>query len=198
MNIAQVVALGIRLFCIWLAMYLLARVPDALLLRYARDGWNSVAVGNLVIFIILIGATIALWWFPLAVARKLLPKATLDQPTSLPIDQVQSAGFCLLGLWLLTEAIPPAFYVAVLIYYATRPNAMIVLEPHNYAAIVRMLVEFGLGFWLLFGARGLLGIVQWARSAGAGEPSNSAPHGDGREASHVDQSPSAPARGLIR
>ena len=197
MNIAQVVALGIRLFCIWLAMYLLVQVPTALT-YHAREGTDALIIADVVIFIILIGVTIALWRFPLAVAQKLLPKAALDQPTHLQVDQVQSAAFCLLGLWMLSEAIPQASYTAVILYYATRPNAMMVLEPRNYAAMVRMVVEFGLGLWLLFGARGLLGIVRWARYAGAAEPSNSAPHGDGREAARLEEPSSAPARGRER
>ena len=178
-------------------MYLLVQVPSSL--AYAvREGADALIVANVVIFAVLIGVTIALWRFPLWVAQKLLPAATTDQSTHLQVAQVQSAAFGLLGLWLLSEAIPQASYTAVILYYATRPNAMMVLEPRNYAAMVRMVVEFGLGLWLLFGARGLLGIVRWARYVGTYEPSNSAPHSEGREAAHLEEPSSAPVRGRER
>lgn len=173
MNVAQIVALGIRLFCIWLAIYLLGRIP-AVVFRYMQDGLGQLFMFDILVFILLMTVTIALWRFPLSIARKLLPETTLDQPIPLPLEQVQSAGFCLLGLWLLTEAIPQVSYMAVLVYYATRPNPMIAFDPYNYATTVHMLVEFGLGLWLLLGAKGLLKVLRWARQAGTGEPSENA------------------------
>jgi len=190
MTNAQVVALGVRLFSIWLALYLIRYAP-ALWSANIEQFPESRAAGTVIIVvsIVLIAVTIALWLFPLAVARKLIPKATLDQPTPLPVDQLQSAGFCLLGLWVLTEAVPRFVYMAFIVYHSTRPNAMVALDPHNYAAIARTLVELGIGLWLLFGARGLLGLIRWARTVGTGEPSNSVVESDAR------QEPRAPHHG---
>lgn len=190
MTNAQLVALGVRLFCIWLAVYLLRHAP-ALWALNTREMPDPGAAGAVIIVTIVLAAiTVALWLFPLAVARKLLPKATLDQPTPLPIDQVQSAAFCLLGLWLLTEAIPKMVYAAVMVYQSTRPNAAVELQPHNYAGMAQMLIEFGIGLWLLCGAKGLLGIIRWARTAGTGEPSNHVVESDARQ-----EAPRAPHHG---
>jgi hypothetical protein len=174
MTNTQVVALGIRLFCIWLAVYVLRYAPAIWSYNTSSVPDRGVAGTVIVVTAVLVAIVIALWLFPLAVARKLLPRATLDHPTSLPIDQLQSAGFCLLGLWLLTEAVPGVVYEAVMIYYSTRPNAAVELRPDNYAAMAQTAIELGLGLWLLFGAKGLLAIVRWARTAGTGEPSNNA------------------------
>jgi hypothetical protein len=181
MTNAQVVALGVRLFSIWLALYLIRHAP-ALWSANMEQFPESPAAGTVIaVSIVLIAVTIALWFFPLAVARKLIPKATLDQPTPLPIDQLQAAGFCLLGLWVLTEAIPRLVYVIFIVYHSTRPNAMVALDPGQYAGIARTLVELGIGLWLLFGARGLLGVIRWARTAGTGEPSNNVVETDARQ-----------------
>ena len=189
MTNAQVVALGVRLFCIWLGLYLIRHAPALWSLNTQQfpDSGAAAAVG--IVSIILIAVTVALWFFPLGVARKLISKATLDQPTPLPIDQVQSAGFCLLGLWVLTEAVPRLVYIAFIVYHSTRPNAMVTLEPHNYAGIAQTVVEFSVGLWLLFGARGLLRVIRWARTAGTGEPSNDVVASDAR------QEPRAPHHG---
>jgi hypothetical protein len=185
MTNAQVVALGVRLFSIWLALYLIRHAP-ALWSANMEQFPESPAAGTVIaVSIVLIAVTIALWFFPLAVARKLIPKATLDQPTPLPIDQLHAAGFCLLGLWVLTEAIPRLVYVIFIVYHSTRPNAMVALDPGQYAGIARTLVELGIGLWLLFGARGLLGVIRWARTAGTGEPSNNVVETDARQESRA-------------
>ena len=181
MTNAQVVALGVRLFCIWLALYLLRHAPALWSLNTEQFPDSGAAAAVIIVTIVLVAATIGLWSFPLAVARKLIPKATLDQPTPLPIDQLQSAGFCLLGLWVLTEAVPRLVSITFIVYHSTRPNAMVALEPHNYAAIAQTLVALVIGAWLLFGARGLLGVIRWARTAGTGEPSNNLVESDTRQ-----------------
>jgi hypothetical protein len=114
----------------------------------------------------------ALWRWPLAVAQKLIPQPTLDQQSRLPGEQLQTAAFCLLGLWLLTEALPHAAYVATIVYHSSRPRASVSLTPWEYATISQVLAELIIGLWLLFGAKGLLGILRWARHAGTTEPSN--------------------------
>jgi hypothetical protein len=181
MTNAQVVALGVRLFSIWLALYLVRHVPAMWSLNTQQFPDSGAAAAVVIVSFILIAVAVSLWFFPLTVARKLIPKATLDQPTPLPIDQLQSAGFCLLGLWVLTEAVPRSVYITFIVYHSTRPNAMVALEPHNYAAIAQTVIELAVGLWLLFGARGLLRVIRWARTAGTGEPSNNVVESDARQ-----------------
>lgn len=168
----QIVGLGVRLFAIWLVVYLLRHVPG--MWSLATDQMPDVRVATVVA--VFSGLTIlviaGLWFFPLFVARKLLPQATLEASTSLPLDQARRAGFCLLGLWLLTEALPRAINALIMLYYSARPDASIELRPHNYAAMWQIFVELCMGTWLLFGARGLLGLLHWARTAGISEPSD--------------------------
>jgi hypothetical protein len=183
MTNAQIVALGVRLFCVWLAVYLLRQMPG--LWGITTEGLPDTAAAMAVagftgVMILLI---VGLWLFPLFIARKLLPQSTLDQPTPLPLEQAQRVGFCLLGLWLLTEALPRMVYAVVMVYYSAQPNTATPLQPHNYAGMAQMLIELCLGIWLLFGARGLAGLLRWARVAGTPEPSNSTAESDARESS---------------
>jgi hypothetical protein len=134
--------------------------------RQFPDG--SAAITVVIAAVGVLAFAIALWMFPLTVARKLLPKETLDEPTRLPMGQIERAGFCLLGLWVLTNAIPGLFYYAVMVYHFTGPDARHELRTENLAGLLHNVIEFGLGVWLLFGARGLLGLIRWARTAGTG------------------------------
>jgi hypothetical protein len=122
--------------------------------------------------IVLLFISAALWRWPLAVAQKLIPQSTLDQASRLPVEQLQTAAFCLLGLWLLTEALPHAAYVATIVYHSSRSKASMSHTPWEYATISQVLAELIIGLWLLFGAKGLLGILRWARNAGTTQPSN--------------------------
>ena len=167
MTSRQFVALGVRLFCIWLAIYILRYAPAFWLLGQQSSSTPSrtpVVVGTL----ILVAIVIALWLLPLTVARRLLPRSALDQPISLPAhEQIEQAGFCLLGLWLLTQAIPSLVFEGFVFYLYTRPGSTLGLRPEEYAALARALVELALAIWMLLGAKGLLGIVRWARTAGS-------------------------------
>lgn len=169
MTNAQIVALGVRLFSIWLVLYLFGHAPG--LWTFVEHGKSGGGAGFVVaVCAVLVLAAVALWIFPLAVARKLMPKATLDQPTPLPVEQVQRAGFCLLGLWVLTEAIPDLIYYATAFAVSTSPSALMSFDKNTYANVAHTIVEFLLGVWLLLGARGLVGLLRWARTAGTGEP----------------------------
>ena len=78
MTNAQVVALAVRLFCIWLAIYVLRHAPALWYLNTNQMPDAGAAGAVIVVSIVMIVIAIALWFFPLAVARTLLPKATLD------------------------------------------------------------------------------------------------------------------------
>lgn len=171
----QFVALGVRLFCIWLAIYILRYAPAFWLLgkqSLTTPDRAPFVVGTLV----LVAIVVALWLFPLTVARKLLPRSALDQSISLPAhEQIEQAGFCLMGLWLLTQALPSVVFEVYVFYLYTRPGSMLGLRPQEYAALARALVELALALWLLFGARGLRGALRWARTAGSGTVNNPPP-----------------------
>lgn len=106
MSPIQCVAVTVRPFAIWLAIYCARWVPY--LYGVVRDA-DDVAVGALGVVVVLvsIGAVLFLWFFPrTVVARSLLPAG---DPATLSSGRPESwvtVGPTLLGLWVLTEAIP--------------------------------------------------------------------------------------------
>lgn len=167
MTSRQFVALGVRLFCIWLAIYIMTAMASfwvAVSQQPQHGNAATVVLGIITVFALLV---ILLWLFPLTVARKLLPRSAQDQLVALPPhEQIERAGFCLMGLWLLTHAVPGLVFDVVVtrLYHA---DGTLELRPQDYAAIAEHLVELAIALWLLFGARGLRGLLTWARSAGS-------------------------------
>lgn len=168
MTCKQFVALGVRLFCIWLAIYILRSVPAYWIVISDQRSTGTAAIVVIATMAFFALIALLLWLFPLTVARKLLPRSALDQTIALPPhEQIERAGFCLLGLWLLTRALPGLVFEGFVfdLYAHSRPTME--LRPQDYAALADHLVELALAAWLLFGARGLRGLLAWARSAGS-------------------------------
>lgn len=169
MTCKQFVALGVRLFCIWLAIYILRGVP-AYWITISQQQSSTRTATVVVIATMAFFAVIALllWLFPLTVSRKLLPRSALDQSVALPPhEQIERAGFCLIGLWLLTRALPGLVFEGFIFDLSAHSNPPVELPPQNYAFVAEHLAELALAVWLLFGARGLRGLLIWARGAGS-------------------------------
>jgi hypothetical protein len=165
MTNAQAVGVGVRLFSIWLVVYVIRGGP-ALWVMNAREGDTSGMAVVLAVMIVMLLIALVLWLLPLTVASRLIPRSALEQGTSLPIEDLQRCGFVLLGLWVLASAIPGFLRYTFIFYLSSRPGATVDLGVNIPAAFAGIVAELLLGFWLLFGAKGLLGLLRWARTAG--------------------------------
>jgi hypothetical protein len=155
----QAVAVALRVFAVWLGIYALRTVLSlALMQQSGTPGfWGSAALLGLTL---LFSAT--LWFFPRSIAGKLLSQEAAKAELSASPDLWLAMGCALLGLWILTSAVPSV----VLDTYA-----LVYLGPGADASdlkrsVLYYFVEIGLGVWLLFGARGLRKLFWWARHAG--------------------------------
>jgi hypothetical protein len=97
----QIVGLGIRLFAIWLAVrtipYLVAfqGVPA----EQRPPGAYLVVVAYAIVAVLL-------WFFPMTIAHKLVPRTQFAEPLRVPAFEAARVGCALLGLWLLTQSGP--------------------------------------------------------------------------------------------
>ncbi len=166
MTSTQIVGLGVRLFSVWLFVYVVRNVPAMWNFNVAEsDASANVAVA--VVAAVVLAIVAVLWFFPLTVARKLLPRTQSEDRLALPLEQVESAGFCLVGLWIVATAVPSAFYWILMSYYVLKPGSLLSLSPYELASMSSIGVQLILGIWLFFGAKGLRGLLRWARSAGS-------------------------------
>lgn len=168
MHKEQIVGIAVRLFAIFLGLYTLRYVGG--ILRYTVEpSLSNVSVTFLFLpALILALVAILLWFFPLTVATKIIPSIkTSSAPTSLDAGGIEVIAFSVMGLWVLTTAIPDAFHWITFVYLAKSVNVgNSELSPENIGYIVSTIVELVIGFWLLFGSRGLLGIIRRARYTG--------------------------------
>ena len=164
MSPIQTVAVGVRLFAIWLAIYWARWTPT--LYAWARDS-DDPAASIFIAGIVLLcaGAVLFLWFFPRTVARSLLPAGD-SVASSIDREALFAVGCTLLGLWQLTEAVPALVGHLHTLVWVHRAN---MTPPDGWGAgMVYIAVKLVIAVWLMLGASGLRGILGWARTAGSG------------------------------
>lgn len=164
----QIVGIAVRLFAIFLALYTV-RYASFLFPRATLPPPNNVSflfIFVLALFPIL--AALLLWFFPLTVAAKIIPDIKAkEKVASLGAAEIEVVAFSVMGLWVLTGAIPGTlnWVTFFAIWLANYGAGTLELSPDNIANIIDTIVELIIGFWLLLGSRGLLGIIRHLRQA---------------------------------
>jgi hypothetical protein len=157
----QTIAVAVRLFALWVLIYVGRMLPS--LYHEATNADDSsnmllaIAVGSIaVLFFVLY-----LWFFPRTVARGLLDVRTMAAEDKGTPDTWFAVGCSLLGLWLIVPALSSVGYNLLVLYAAQRNPALNASEMRfgwSYYCI-----EIVLGVWLLLGARGARRLFWWAR-----------------------------------
>lgn len=96
----QIVAIGIRLFSIFLGI--------RFLYIFGLLFSNPQAPGNAMTFVLaLLGLIVAigLWFFPLSVAHRLIPRTSHDNQIGGNTFEIARIGACLIGLWYFAHGI---------------------------------------------------------------------------------------------
>jgi hypothetical protein len=157
----QIIAVAVRLFAVWLAIYISRDVLwfffEGSKQQDAYPFWISlfVAVASIVIVIVL-------WLFPRTIARHLLSSESAETATASP-DLWLALGCALIGIWLLSSAIPGLVRNSfVLVLYRSADVDTSTLRTSFAFYIPQVLIAF----WLIFGAKGLRKLFWWARSVG--------------------------------
>lgn len=169
MSVSQITAVGIRLFAVWVVLYVLSNAPAMWRFNISEGitGANfAIVVGSLLLLLV----AAAMWFFPLGIARLLVPRGPRgpEQSTSIPgsFAQVEALAFCLLGLWVLAEVVPEAFYWIFMSYHASRLEAQLDLGVRDWSMMAVTVVKVVIGIWLVLGAKGLRGLLHRARTSG--------------------------------
>jgi hypothetical protein len=100
----QIVGMSVRLFAIWLALtglpYVWA-IPAALARQHIDSGLIPEFIG--VVFLLV---ALLLWFFPMAVAHKLVPRTTFDNVLRVPALDAARVGCFIVGLWFFLKSVP--------------------------------------------------------------------------------------------
>ena len=157
----QAVALMVRLFAIWLAIFIARSAPS--FVREAsrtNDSMVTAAIFGTTILAVLV--IIVLWFFPKTIARGLLDSTASSTPTPSTPDTWFAVGCALIGLWLFAPALASLIYNLWGMFIAQRDGAADTSELKAY--MLYYVVEIALGIWLILGAKGARRLFWWARS----------------------------------
>jgi len=164
----QIVALAIRVFAVFLLVYGLRSLSTFVPIGYINDMASEAWIWIAVFAIVLFGIVWLLWFFPLSIARKLLPRTTQKSTeVAVSAQEIETIAFTVLGLWVLSTGVPDIIYWIT--YWLTIANASvdpdISLDRLGYTLATVM--EIIIGVWLMFGAKGLRGLLHRMRYAGS-------------------------------
>ena len=162
----QIVAVAVRLFAIWLAVYAVRTAPAFLfeLRRFDDEVGLAISLG---VAALVLAVVFLLWFFPRSVARALVPGIATSEPVASSPNDWFTVGCSLIGLWLLTATIPGLVNYLTIIYLIQHMPGEVGLDASRHANAISFAVALCIGLWLLFGARGLNGLLLWARRAGS-------------------------------
>ena len=156
MSREDIIAVAVRLFAVYMLFSILETIPGATQLLSGQDGatWASLYIS------ILVGAGLIcgfLWFFPLSIARKLLPvmrEPRSEQALSAPV--ALSLGLTMIGVWFFATALIDASYWLTLLIRSKQMHDVPVEWSHKQiASMVADFTRLFLSFWLLFGSAGI-------------------------------------------
>lgn len=147
----QSVAVGVRLFGVWLLLDTLNKGYFALVI--AKSASTSMLAIPLLLTVTWALAGVALWSFPQAIARKILPDSMgqiASSSSGIPPDTWLTTGCVLIGLWVLVSTLPSLVESVALGWSSV-----------HFAGSVYFGLRVLLGVWLTLGAPGLRKVTRW-------------------------------------
>lgn len=160
MNREDVIAVAARLFAVYMLFDILVTVPGATQLL---SGQHGTALAALYIFILGAGALFCgfLWFFPLVIARKLLP--AMREPRSeqvLGAPVALSLGLTLIGAWFFaTSVIDASYWLTLIIHSKEVIDGPVEWSHEQIASMVANFTRLFLSLWLLFGTAGIQRLI---------------------------------------
>lgn len=163
------VAIASRLFAVFLMVVTVRAVAGSYPVASSYGSGSEFLLRISVFAIPSLAVSALLWFFPLSVARKLLPVMREPRPAiSVASDHALELALTVLGFWVLATAISDGLYWIVMLAYANSSQMPgFELEPDQKANVIATGVELVIGFVLLFGSRGLAALayrLRYARS----------------------------------
>lgn len=162
------VAVAARLFAVYVAFKVLLQIP-AVAQTLSQD--QGMAWAGLYALVLLMSLALCafLWFFPLTIARKLLP--VMKEPRSEQAINASvglSLGLTLIGVWFLGNGTIDAMYWLALIVRSKQHVDSLSFEwsPEQIASMVSTVFEVAVGACLVLGSTGLQHLIHRLRYAG--------------------------------
>jgi len=167
MSPQQIVAVFARLLAVWIVIHLPSQASEIVFLSRgdADRGMRVFLVGGLAVEIFV---SLALWFFPLTIARKLLRSSSEERPPPSSSDVWLGMGCALIGLWLLATSLPALVINVFILGSAIGSSGDISSSVRQN--VFYYLAEVAIAAWLILGAAGFQKVFWWARYSGISKP----------------------------
>ena len=173
MSAKELLAIGVRLLGIWLIVSSLNSLTLGVSYVIGQAWADKTISSSFMMYLPFLGLAIGkaligflLIKFPYFVASKLIPKTNVDN-TQINWEEklVERIGFVLLGVYILSWAIPDLIHIVV--YFVQNkdysPNGTIDFATNKLNFIVT-LVEISIGLFLILGSQGVVNVIHKIRS----------------------------------
>lgn len=169
MSREDVVAVACRLFSLFILATLIRTFPAAgAALLQQNSSLEMVLIIGAAVACVLAGCAL-LWFFPLTIARKLLPvMKEARSETAMDSSRALSVGLTLVGIWMVGYSLPDLVYwvTHLMLVYRSGDTSFSILDEQGVAALVSTLAEVALGFWLILGSTGIKRMIyRWRYGA---------------------------------
>lgn len=146
----QLVSVVVRLFAVWQITWGIRNLPAFWIFDISNVTIEQ-RIYTLAVAILMMAIGVYFWLFPLVIANKLISSQSSSELPNLNVKQFYKVGVSLIGISVLTDAIPNGGYALVALSLRSSP-----LDSSAYATIVRLIITIVMGFWLVFGTHKIL------------------------------------------
>lgn len=170
MSSKQLVALAVRMFAIFIAVWVMRHGFVVVPMLAGPDATRTDLLAVFLTVSVPLVVAVLLWVFPARVAGHLLPRtSTPARPEPWTAAELQAAAFSVLGMWILARAVADLGYwiVYLLLLPGSGAYRSSGLSPADLGGLVSTALELVIGVWLLLGARGLAGVIRRFRHGAA-------------------------------
>ena len=157
----QFIAVVVRLFAIWYAIFLIKELPPSFITELEHTGAIVPIKVGIALFLVLLG--LLLWFAANPIARLIVPRPETETPLPWTEKRLLTIGSSIVGLWVMLYALSPLIYYGTL-WFLSSKNQMPGWETGHTISLMTAFVVFALGVWLFVGARGLW--LVWSRLRG--------------------------------
>ena len=162
----HIVAVAVRLFAIGLTVYAVSNTLGTAPIYFVGGFESSVFLLVIVVTLLTLVTAFLLWRFPLWIASRLFRYDDSESrpSTSITGDELQTVGFTVLGIYFLFKAVIAGVYW--IFWFGSVRSKGFEPDANQWASVLMTIAEFVLACFLVFGARGLAGLIRKARRLG--------------------------------
>ena len=149
MTAHQIIGLGLRVFCIWLILWItryIVLIPN----NFIANDFNKQAMVSITIGVSYLVVAILVWFFPMTIANKLIPRSNLENKINTNPKEVSVVAISILGLWQLVQTAPALVsYLFQAYLNAGDRSIFATLDVYEKSDVIFMIIELIIAVVLL-------------------------------------------------